>query len=105
LHDHFDTELKALRELMEAHFAAHQMALKLANDAMEKRLEGMNEFREALREQAASFVRRTEMDVARDSLELRVRSVETRFAWLVGYMVGSGVCGGVLGAELSKVMG
>jgi hypothetical protein len=42
---------------------------------------------------------------ARDTLDVRVRAVETRFAWLIGYMMGSGLVGGAAGAIISKLMG
>ena len=44
-------------------------AIDLARDGMEKRLEGMNEFREQLNRQAASFVTRQELDAKLESIE------------------------------------
>jgi hypothetical protein len=38
-------------------------------------------------------------------IEERVRSLETRFAALLGFMVGSGLLGGVAGAGLVKLFG
>jgi len=46
---------------LEAKLEISQVALEASRISLEKRLEHMNEFREALREQAASFVTRNEL--------------------------------------------
>jgi len=46
---------------MEARVAAMERAVDKAERAMAERLEGMNEIREAMREQSGSFVTRTEL--------------------------------------------
>lgn len=38
-------------------------------------------------------------------IEERVRKIETDYARLVGFMVGSGLLGGVAGATISKLIG
>lgn len=70
----------SLREFFEAHRSAHQreheqhakehdrehlsteQAIRVATQSMDKRLDGMNEFREALTSQQATFVRREMLD-------------------------------------------
>ena len=55
------SEAVTLREFIEAKLAANERAVELAARSMEKRLDGMNEFRDTLRDQAARFVTREEV--------------------------------------------
>jgi hypothetical protein len=41
---------------------------------------------------------------AKDDVSKRLRNIETRFATLVGIMVGSGLLGGVSGALMTKLL-
>lgn len=52
--------------------AADQNAMEFARDAMDKRLEGMNEFRDTLRDQASRFVTREQLE----SLKEEVRNLQ-----------------------------
>jgi len=54
---------------LEERLKASEKALELANNNMCSRLEGMNEFREQLRNQAATFVTRIELDAKLDGIE------------------------------------
>jgi hypothetical protein len=47
-----------LKEYFDEKFRAADKALMLYNETMDKRLEGMNEFREALKDQTAKFITR-----------------------------------------------
>jgi hypothetical protein len=51
----------ALEKEVELRALQQRDALLTATIAMEKRLDGMNEFRDTLRDQAGSFVTRTEL--------------------------------------------
>jgi hypothetical protein len=42
---------------------------------------------------------------AKLGIEERVRTMENRFTLLIGFMVGSGILGGVAGTLLSKLLG
>ena len=42
---------------------------------------------------------------AGSKVEERLRSLETSFARLIGFMIGSGLLGGITGAGLSKLIG
>ncbi len=53
---------------MDDRFSAHRDAIQKAEDSLNKRLEGMNAFREELREQASSFA-------TREALETTVKQV------------------------------
>lgn len=53
-------------------FSLNDRALNVALDALEKRLNGMNEIRESMRDQAATFVNRESFA----ALEVRLRNLE-----------------------------
>lgn len=66
----------------EAHTREHVMndqAIVKAYETMEKRLESMNEFRDQLRDQAATFVRREVLDTAMTGLTQRIEKSEDVF--------------------------
>lgn len=61
-----------LKEYVTLKFEALETATTLAREAMNKRLDGMNEFRETLKDQASKFITRPEHDVLiKDINELR----------------------------------
>ena len=57
LERHFD-------KIIDIRYEAIQDATELARKAMEKRLDGMNEFRDTLKDQAGKFVTRSEVIAA-----------------------------------------
>jgi hypothetical protein len=87
-----------LREYLEMRFSEinrrfdeNEKATTLARTQMETRLEGMNEFRETLRDQAGRFVTRAELDLVCTNMtekaegrETRIRSLEESRAELHG---------------------
>ncbi len=50
-----------LERIIEIRFKGIEKATDIAKEGMEKRLDGMNEFRETLKDQASNFVTRTEL--------------------------------------------
>lgn len=62
-----------LKEHLESRLIALEKATALAANTLEKRLEGMNEFREALRYQTSLFVTRTELQVLLEKIEVDLR--------------------------------
>jgi len=48
---------------------ASEESLKIAREAMERRLDGMNEFRDTLRDQASRFITYKEVESKFDALE------------------------------------
>lgn len=63
-------------EMRKASEVASSEALKTATAALEKRLEGMNEFRAQLTKQAADFVSQTEYTTRIESLLGRISTLE-----------------------------
>lgn len=74
----------SLREHIESRLAALEKATDLAAKALEKRLEGMNEFREALNNQASQFMTRREMTVIKDAFVKDIRELREFKAALEG---------------------
>lgn len=55
--------------IIEAKLSASENSLTIARESIDRRLEGMNEFREALRDSATKFVTRSEIDIKFDAIE------------------------------------
>lgn len=91
---------------LEERLSASERAREVALSALDRRLEGMNEFRETLREQQNTFIRQDryqaehdavvrELAIMRDELSsLRIR-VETGSAAMVGRWLGYASLGAV----------
>jgi hypothetical protein len=79
LREHIEARLDSLERHMNARFDAAQQAVEKAERTMNERLQGMNEFRDTLRDQATRFATVAQLDeklapVAK--LEERLRDVE-----------------------------
>lgn len=73
-----------LRDYFEARLAALEHHIKVAAAAMEKRLDAMNEIREQLRDQAATFMPRSEYNIHHEKLVEDVRDLRESKAQLEG---------------------
>ena len=60
LKEHLDHRFEDLYRFLEARFAGQTKAVEKAENSMNLRLEGMNEFRDQMKDQAATFVTREE---------------------------------------------
>src|SRR5271165_1709808 len=76
--------LDYIERLSEERFNSRDRALTVALTAMDRRLEGMNEFRDALRDQTIRFLSREEYAVAH---EITVRNMELARLELSKYAV------------------
>ena len=65
LHELVNVRFDAMEKAVDAALAAAEKANDKADTATEKRFEGVNEFRDQLKDQAATFITRVEVD-ARD---------------------------------------
>ena len=63
LRDYFDNKIDGLEDKINLQFQAQATALTKAEAKNDARLEGMNEFRAAMKDQAASFITRAEMNL------------------------------------------
>lgn len=73
-----------LRGIFEARIDSIEKATKLAADTMDKRLDGMNEFRDTLRDQASKFSTRAEIDLFKAGVEDDIRILRESKANLEG---------------------
>jgi len=86
-----ETELIAQKNLMEqmtvlfdTKLLAIDKALNVASVTMDKRLDGMNEFRDTLRDQAARFITRDEVKKENERIETDLRFLRESRAILEG---------------------
>jgi len=63
LHDHFKSRLDDLEKLVDVKFAAIDKSTSLAREALDARLEGMNQIREALRDQSGRMATKDYVDL------------------------------------------
>lgn len=75
-HSGIEAELKAICAKMDLRFEASEKEVRLAREDMERRLEGMNEFRSQLSAQAGTFISRTEMRLEIEKLINRIVLLE-----------------------------
>jgi hypothetical protein len=80
LKEHLESRIEAQRDYFEAVIAALEKATAMAAGSMEKRLDGMNEFRDALKDQAARLATVSDVDLkiskATEPLCIRVDQIE-----------------------------
>ena len=67
------SEFVTLKEYFDYKFETVVRATDIAYESMEKRLDGMNEFRDTLRDQAAKFVTRTELESTKERIDSDLR--------------------------------
>ena len=79
------TRIQAVEKLMEQRFTLSEKARDLALDANNKRLDGMNEFRQSLSDSAKMNITRTEVDTQFNAIREKVEQI-TKPNWLM--MVG-----------------
>ena len=67
----------SLKEYFERALLANEKALDLARAIMDARLEGMNEFRDQLKDQASRFVTREELSLMKEKIYDELRTLNT----------------------------
>jgi len=73
-----------LKEYIESRISAIEKAIQIANEGMQVRLAGMNEFRDTLKDQASRFITRDEVDIKLDVIKQQIRLLEISKATLEG---------------------
>lgn len=76
-----DEEKISLREYFESKITDIKDSVKLAYSQMEKRLEGMNEFRDTLKDQASRFVTRDEMESKMSVMQSKIDALN-KVVWM-----------------------
>lgn len=114
LEKYFEVKFIALREFFDYKFEAIYRANDVAYESMEKRLEGMNEFRDTLKDQASRFITRDEVDAIRKSIDADLRVLREYKAMVEGkasqqsvmiayVMSGIGLLMGILGTIMGLI--
>ena len=116
--NYFKAELDGTRRTTKAKFKGLNKSIKVAYNGMETRLEGMNEFRETLRDQAASFLTRSEYATDHLRLEEDIKFLRenrallegkaSQFSVMVAYILSAisiVVAVGSVGIELVRLIG
>jgi hypothetical protein len=69
----YSSEYVSLRDYIDVRFTALEKATEQARELMEKRLDGMNEFRDTLRDQGTSFLTKAEYSIFKETVEKDLR--------------------------------
>jgi hypothetical protein len=69
-------KVESLEKLFTVRFDAINEAIIVAKEEMDRRLEGMNEFRTQLSMQAATFISKREVELLFDKFDERLRNIE-----------------------------
>jgi hypothetical protein len=75
LKEYFSSEIKGLETRMDDKFDSVTQVTENSRAAMEKRLEGMNEFRDQLKDQATKFVTRDELNIQLKAIGDKVQTL------------------------------
>jgi hypothetical protein len=84
LKEYFEERIKAIYNHIDLKTTAIERSTTLARDAMEKRLEGMNEFRDSLKDQSDKFVTKNEYEIKLGRVEEDIRLLRESKASLEG---------------------
>ena len=84
LKEHLETRLKDLDRIFDVQLASLSALVVKAEGQLNVRLEAMNEFRDALRDQASRLATRQEMELVVAALEKRLHNLELTRADLEG---------------------
>lgn len=76
LREYLETLINKLCEKMSIRIEALNESISVAKREMDRRLEGMNEFRTQLTRQAGEFIGKTEFKLEIDKLEIRLKVLE-----------------------------
>jgi hypothetical protein len=86
LRDYTDMKVEALQKIIDSKFSAMDKAVDIANSANNARLDGMNEFRQALNDRDRLYLPRAEYTVAHEALDQRLGATERVVSNLQGRM-------------------
>jgi len=81
---YIEKRINHLKELFGSELRSIDRATDIARVGMEKRLEGMNEFRQQLNDQAKEFITRPELNAIRKEIEADIRILRESKATLEG---------------------
>ena len=88
LKEYLEAQIKWLDRHFDNKVVALDRAVEKAEQQLNKRLEGMNEFRDTLKDQAGQLATKEQLSLLKDILEERLRSLETSRARIIGIAIG-----------------
>jgi len=101
--DYVDTRFEALEKSITVALSSSEKAVLKAETATEKRFEGVNEFRQALSDQASNFLGREEYKTAHQALIDKIDGLTTRMAAMDGRSSGYGQSWGIILGVISAI--
>jgi hypothetical protein len=84
LREYVDFRFAAIKEKSDVQAESIKTATEILARQLDKRLESMNEFRESLRDQNSTFLRKEEYDTRHGAMEFRISALEISKAELCG---------------------
>ncbi len=108
LRDHFQSQLHWLDRYFDRRLLDAKDAIDKAENQLNARLEGMNEFRDTLKDQASKLATKDEVALSLGALEKRMQSIERILAsgeghrsvssvwWVIGGSILTGVVVGLI---------
>ena len=76
LREHIEGQIKWLDRYFDLKIMSINDAVAKAEQALSRRLEGMNEFRDSLKDQAAPLATKSEVDMQINSIDERLKALE-----------------------------
>ena len=112
LKEYFESRLTALEDMVKRRFESQERAVSTALAANEKRLDGMNEFRNTLNDQSKTFVTKAEfiglealINAKLGAIEKAVQAIQISDATLAGKASQNAVLGAYGVAVIGIVLG
>lgn len=84
LKEYIESKIESLDKKIEMNLHLNQIALDKAAAQMDERLSRMNEFRDTLRDQAGTFITRTEIELITSKIDVDIRELRESRAKLEG---------------------
>jgi hypothetical protein len=84
LRDYLESKIDGVKELFSSKFESLEKATRLVADDVEKRFDSHNEFRGQLKDQASTFITRTEYQSTKDKTESEINELKSSRDILIG---------------------
>jgi hypothetical protein len=81
LHEYFDRVTSDLEEKILTILKKDEESVKTAKDSMERRLDSMNEFRNQLKDQELTYLRKTEYNLNHQNITDKIENL-SRIVWI-----------------------
>ena len=75
LKEYFEMRFDNMENALDARFMSQEKAISVATQASDRRLEGMNEFRDSLKDQATTFATKSELCKLEDIITIKLDNI------------------------------